>query len=62
MKALDEKNKQLKKIYTKKSMKNDLLIKALGKKWEAISAKIDGPVDREIQIRKHSVCVPDFQH
>ena len=33
MKALDEENKRLKKMYAEKSMQNDLLKEALGKKW-----------------------------
>ena len=32
MKALDEENKRLKKMYAEKSMQNDLLKEALGKK------------------------------
>lgn len=33
MKALDEENRRLKKMYAEKSMQNDLLKEALGKKW-----------------------------
>ena len=33
MKSLDEENKRLKKMYAEKSMQNDLLKEALGKKW-----------------------------
>ena len=33
MKELDEENKRLKKMYAEKSMQNDLLKEALGKKW-----------------------------
>lgn len=33
MKALDEESKRLKKMYAEKSMPNDLLKEALGKKW-----------------------------
>jgi len=33
MKALEEENKRLKKMYAEKSMQNDLLKEALGKKW-----------------------------
>jgi len=33
MKALDEENKRLKKMCAEKSMQNDLLKEALGKKW-----------------------------
>lgn len=33
MKALDDENKRLKKMYAEKSMQNDLLKEALGKKW-----------------------------
>ncbi len=33
MKALDEENKRLKKMYAEKSMQADLLKEALGKKW-----------------------------
>ena len=33
MKELEEENKRLKKIYAEKSMQNDLLKEALGKKW-----------------------------
>ncbi len=33
MKALDEENKRLKKMYAEKSIQNDLLKEALGKKW-----------------------------
>jgi len=33
LKALDEENKLLKKMYAEKSMQNDLLKEALGKKW-----------------------------
>jgi len=33
MKALDEENKRLKKMYAETSMQNDLLKEALGKKW-----------------------------
>lgn len=33
LKALDEENKRLKKLYAEKSMQNDLLKEALGKKW-----------------------------
>lgn len=33
MKALDEENKRLKRMYAEKSMQNDLLKEALGKKW-----------------------------
>lgn len=38
MKALDEENKRLKKMYAEKSMQNDLLKEALGKSGEAIPA------------------------
>jgi len=33
MKALDEENKRLKKMYVEKSIQNDLLTEALGKEW-----------------------------
>jgi len=33
MKALEEENKRLKKMYAEKSMQTDLLKEALGKKW-----------------------------
>ena len=33
MKELDEENKRLMKMYAEKSMQNDLLKEALGKKW-----------------------------
>ena len=33
MKTLEEENKRLKKMYAEKSMQNDLLTEALGKKW-----------------------------
>lgn len=33
MKELDEENKRLKRMYAEKSMQNDLLKEALGKKW-----------------------------
>lgn len=33
LKALNEENKRLKKMYAEKSMQNDLLKEALGKKW-----------------------------
>ena len=33
MKSLDEENRRLKKMYAEKSMQNDLLKEALGKKW-----------------------------
>ena len=33
MKELDEENERLKKMYAEKSMQNDLLKEALGKKW-----------------------------
>ncbi len=33
MKELDEENTRLKKMYAEKSMQNDLLKEALGKKW-----------------------------
>ena len=33
MKELDEENKRLKKMYAEKSLQNDLLKEALGKKW-----------------------------
>ena len=33
MEELDEENKRLKKMYAKKSIQNDLLKEALGKKW-----------------------------
>jgi len=33
MKVLEEENKRLKKMYAEKSMQNDLLKEALGKKW-----------------------------
>ena len=33
MKELDDENKRLKKMYAEKSMQNDLLKEALGKKW-----------------------------
>ena len=33
LKALNEDNKRLKKMYAEKSMQNDLLKEALGKKW-----------------------------
>jgi len=39
MKALDEENKRLKKMYAEKSMQNDLLKEALGKSGEAVSAQ-----------------------
>lgn len=34
MKALDEENKRLKKMFAEKSMQNDLLKEALGKKYQ----------------------------
>ena len=33
MKELDEENRRLKRMYAEKSMQNDLLKEALGKKW-----------------------------
>ena len=33
MEELDEENKRLKRMYAEKSMQNDLLKEALGKKW-----------------------------
>jgi putative transposase len=33
MKALDDENRRLKKMYAERSMQNDVLKEALGKKW-----------------------------
>lgn len=63
MKALDEENKRLKKMYAEKSMQNDLLKERTWEKsGKAVSAQGDGPMGRAIQIRQHPVCVPDVQH
>ncbi len=62
MKALDDENMRLKKMYAELSMLNELLKEAFGKSVEVISAQGDGPARNRSSRCQHSAGLPDVLH
>ncbi len=60
MKALDDENRRLKKMYAESQMQNDVLKEALGKSGEAVSAQGDGHMGGEASKHEHCSGVPNI--
>ena len=59
MKALEDENRRLKKMYAEMSMQTELLKEALGKNDAAISTPGGGRASRGDTWGKHSTCLPN---
>ena len=59
MKAIEDENRRLKKMFTERSMQNELLEEALGKNSAAISTPRDGRDGSGGSGGQHRACLPD---